>query len=187
VSATRIAVVIPIKSFTSAKSRLRDFLGDEVSSDLARDLAVAVIDASAPRARIIVCDDDAVERVATNRGAEALRTTSPGLNGALQEAYEHLESRFDVVVIAHADIARPDGLGEFVPIDGVTIVTDRHKLGTNVLALPTGTAYRFAFGDGSAARHEAEAARLLIPFEVITDSPWGLDVDGPEDLAAART
>jgi 2-phospho-L-lactate guanylyltransferase len=182
-----IAVVIPIKAFGSAKTRLRDFLGDEVASDLARDLAIAVIDAAAPRTCIVVCDDDEIAEVSMRRGAEPLRTETSGLNGSLQEAYGTLGERFDLVVIAHADIAEPSGLGTFEPDEGVTVVTDRHGLGTNVLALPTRTEYRFSFGDGSAARHVAEAARLDLACRVVTDSPWGLDIDGPEDLAAAQT
>jgi 2-phospho-L-lactate guanylyltransferase len=187
VSQRRVAVVIPIKAFDSAKSRLREFLDDEVASDLARDLARGVIEASAPRERLVVCEDDEVEELAGALGAEPVRSNATGLNDAVQEAYQRLSDRFDVIIVAHADIARPAGLGSFEPEDGVTIVTDRHRQGTNVLALPTGIGFRFAFGANSAARHDAEAMRLGVARRVVTDSPWGLDVDGPEDLAEART
>ena len=67
--------------------------------------------------------------------------------------------------------------------DGVTIVPDRRGDGTNVLALPTAAPFVFAYGTGSARRHQAEAERLGLPVRVVPDDALGWDIDTPDDLA----
>jgi 2-phospho-L-lactate guanylyltransferase len=64
----------------------------------------------------------------------------------------------------------------------VTLVPDRHGDGTNVVVLPAGCGFRFAYGPGSFARHRAEAARLGLAVEVVHDPHLGWDVDHPADL-----
>jgi len=71
---------------------------------------------------------------------------------------------------------------EFEPADGVTIVTDHHGTGTNVLTLPTGLDFHFSYGADSASAHHREAERLGCRVALVTDSPWRFDVDEPEDL-----
>ena len=66
--------------------------------------------------------------------------------------------------------------------DGVTLVPDRHDDGTNVASVPTGTGFRFAYGPGSFARHQAEADRLGLPLRVEREPRLGWDVDLPDDL-----
>jgi 2-phospho-L-lactate guanylyltransferase len=64
----------------------------------------------------------------------------------------------------------------------VTIVTDHHGTGTNVLALPTGLDFHFSYGANSASLHRREAERLGCPVTTVSDSPWRFDVDEPDDL-----
>jgi 2-phospho-L-lactate guanylyltransferase len=82
----------------------------------------------------------------------------------------------------HGDLRSPEGLGSFNPVEGITIVTDHHGRGTNVLALPTGLDFHFAYGSDSAQLHVLEAQRLGIDVTLIKDSPWRFDVDEPSDL-----
>jgi 2-phospho-L-lactate guanylyltransferase (CobY/MobA/RfbA family) len=67
----------------------------------------------------------------------------------------------------------------------VTIVPDRRDDGTNVLALPVGSGFRFAYGPGSSRRHAAEARRVGLPVRVVREPRRGWDVDVPDDLAYA--
>ncbi|HEY5120744.1 MAG TPA: hypothetical protein VII84_04130, partial [Acidimicrobiales bacterium] len=82
----------------------------------------------------------------------------------------------------HGDIRNPRGLSDFTPREGVTVVTDARRSGTNVLALPTGLDFTFHFGIASATAHEHEAKRLGIDVHVDFESPWRFDVDEPGDL-----
>ncbi len=175
-----VGVIVPLKSFARAKSRLRAVAGLDVDG-LVEELARAVIDAARPRETIVATDDDGVARWARGLGATVV-LAPPGLNAAVAAAYRALGDSVEVAVVAHGDLVDPVGLGDFHPEAGVTIVADHRGTGTTVLAVPAGVGYRFSFGASSRALHEREAARLGLAWRTITDSPWRFDVDEPSDL-----
>lgn len=175
------AIVVPIKRFDVAKERLRLGGVAEVTS-LARSLAAGVLTACAPRHVVVVSESKDVTDFAQERGAEVLELASTGLNGAVQRAYEALGTRFEYLILVHGDLRFPEGLGGFVFEPGITLVTDHHGEGTNVLALATGLDFHFQYGPGSLSRHVDEATRLGVEFRVIRDSPWRYDVDEASDL-----
>jgi 2-phospho-L-lactate guanylyltransferase len=179
-----LVVLVPIKRFSAAKSRLRDVLGDDEVEKLARSLAHAVLEATRPQRTLVVCDDDDVATFATERGAGVVRTSATTLNGAVAEAYRQMTPDV-LIVVVHADLSRPQGLGTFRPGSGVTIVTDHLATGTNVLALPGGLDFHFRYGSDSAHAHRDEAGRLGLACTLVTDSPWAFDVDEPHDLERA--
>jgi 2-phospho-L-lactate guanylyltransferase (CobY/MobA/RfbA family) len=174
-------VVIPVKSFDVAKDRLRR-AGVEDVSVLARDLALGVIDASAPRHIIILSESLDVTVFASEHGLEAIESDAVGLNGAVQHAYDVLGERYDQLIVAHGDLRYPLGLGTFTPAAGVTIVTDHRGTGTNVLVVPTRSHFTFFYGADSATQHRDEAERLGLSYTFVTDSPWRFDVDAPREL-----
>jgi len=178
---TRDAIVVPLKQFGLAKDRLRQAGSIDVTR-LAQELATGVIHASAPRHVVVLSECDEISAFAQALGAETWRSGAKDLNEAVQGAYEALAERFDRIIIVHGDLARPQGLGQFQPGPGITIVTDHHAQGTNVLALPTGLDFRFAYGTDSLRLHQAQAVRLGVDWRVIRDSPWRYDVDDPSDL-----
>ena len=175
-------VVVPLKSFASAKSRLRDAGTSDVTS-MAERLAHSVLQNCDPRPVFVVCESDDVERFATANGAGVIRSPHAGLNHAVSFAYHQLGTYCERVSIIHGDLRFPEGLGGFEPRGTITIVADRHGSGTNILSLPTGLSFRFQYGVGSALRHRYEAERLGIDVETLTDSPWRFDIDVPEDLS----
>jgi 2-phospho-L-lactate/phosphoenolpyruvate guanylyltransferase len=175
------AIVVPIKRFDVAKERLRLGGVADVTS-LARSLAAGVLDASAPRHIVVVSESEDVTQFAHELGVEVLELESTGLNGAVHGAYEALASRFEFLILVHGDLRFPEGLGTFAFGPGITVVTDHHGEGTNVMALPTGLDFHFQYGPGSRDRHVEEAKRLGVEFRVIRDSPWRYDVDEASDL-----
>jgi 2-phospho-L-lactate guanylyltransferase len=182
-------VLVPIKGFGTAKARLDGVLADADRAALARRLAATVLAAAAPLPVLVVCDDDEVAAFASGEGAGVLRQVAPGLNAAVTEGLAHLAERgVDRVVVAHADLPRAAGLVELALLaeqgagDAVVLVPDRHGDGTNVMSLPTGRGFTFAYGPGSFAAHRAEADRLDLPVVVVHDPDLGWDVDNPEDL-----
>ena len=62
------------------------------------------------------------------------------------------------------------------------MVPDRHRDGTNVLSLPTGTGFRFSYGPGSFPRHDTEARRHGLVVVTLDDPDLAWDVDLPADL-----
>jgi 2-phospho-L-lactate guanylyltransferase len=178
---TSDAFVIPLKRFDLAKERLR-VSGVASVAELARELATRVITSCAPRHIIVLSESDEISDFALALGCEVVRSDASDLNEAVQRAYGALQERYDRLVIVHGDLRHPEGLGSFDPGDGITIITDHHGRGTNILALPTGLDFHFSYGENSAPLHRREAERLGCHIEVVTDSPWRFDVDEPDDL-----
>jgi 2-phospho-L-lactate guanylyltransferase len=176
-------VLIPVKAFAQAKRRLAPVLDHEARAALARSMAEQVVRSAGSLPVAVVCDDEAVRRWATELGAEVIWTPALGLNGAVEAGVAHLAAAgIDRAVVAHADLPLATDLTWVARGDGVTLVPDRHGDGTNVASVPTAAGFRFAYGAGSCARHEAEARRLGLSVRVVTDERLGWDVDTPDDL-----
>jgi len=176
----RAAVVVPVKAFSRAKARLAPALDEAARAELARRMADRVLDAAGSLPVHVACDDDEVAAWARARGASVVWTEGLDLNGSVGAALAVVDA--DVVVVAHADLPRASDLTAAVVAEGVALVPDRRHDGTNVLCLPTGTAFELKYGPGSFARHRAEAARVGLRCAVLElpDLMW--DVDEPSDL-----
>ena len=184
----RAAVLVPIKGFGRAKGRLAEHLDHTERAELARRLAATVLSAADPLAVWVVCDDDEVELFADGHGARVVRHASQGLNDAVQHAVEVMAADgIDRVVVAHGDLPYARQLAWVADFDGVTLVPDRHDDGTNVICIPTGSGFTFAYGPGSFSRHLDHAAMIGLATRVVRDSALGLDIDTPADLATVDT
>lgn len=182
-AAPPIAVVVPVKDFTRAKVRLAEHLDARSRATLARDMAGIVLAAAAPLPVSVVCDDDDVRTWAESVGAEVIWTPGLGLDGAVQAGVDELGRRgVTTAVVAHSDLPLATSLAWVATTDGVTIVPDRRLDGTNVLAVPAASGFRFSYGAGSFERHRAEGLRLGLPVRVVRDARLGWDVDHPADL-----
>lgn len=179
----RSAVVVPVKSFALAKARLAPVLDEQARADLARHMAERVLRAAGSLPVTVACDDDEVAAWARSHGADVAWTPGTDLNGSVTAAVGALAaSGFDRVVVAHADLPKARDLAIVVGDDGVVAVPDRRRDGTNVISLPTGSGFVFAYGPGSFDRHRAEAARLGLGFIVVEAPDLQWDVDDPSDL-----
>jgi 2-phospho-L-lactate guanylyltransferase len=178
---TTEAIVVPLKQFDLAKDRLRRDAELDVTA-LAEELARGVIFKSRPHHVIVLSEHPDVSRFAISTGAEVWESEATNLNEAVQGAYRGLADRFERLIIVHGDLRRPEGLGDFVPEPGITVVTDHLGQGSNVLVIPTGLDFHFAYGPQSRFRHVDEAKNLGVEYRVVTDSPWRFDVDEASDL-----
>lgn len=185
---TSAAVVVPVKAFRAAKVRLAPALAPAARAALARELADVVVGAASPLPVVVVCDDDEVRDWAVAASAEVVWCPGRGLNGAVADGVASLADRgIERAVVAHSDLPLASSLAWVADFDGVTLVPDRRLDGTNVVAVPTGAGFEFAYGKGSFARHRAEAARCGLDVRVVEDAALGWDVDLPDDLAWPRT
>lgn len=180
----RAAVVVPIKAFGQAKVRLAEVLDPATRAELARAMAARVLRAADPLPVLVVCDDEEVRAWAERQGAEVLWTPGLGLNGAVEAGVSHLHGRgFHRAVVSHADLPLATDLAWVADFAGVTLVPDRHRDGSNVVSVPTGAGFRFAYGAASFAAHRAEAARLGLVARLVPDDRLGWDLDVAADLA----
>lgn len=179
------AVLVPVKAFGEAKQRLRDALDPPARHALAMAMAATVLQAAGELRTAVVCDDDEVRAWAESQGAEPIWTPGLGLNGAVEAGVAHLARRgVERVVVAHADLPLAVDLSWLADGDGVTLVPDRHRDGTNVACVPAAVGFAFAYGAGSFKAHRAEAVRLGLTVRLVPDLRLGWDVDVPGDLTA---
>lgn len=184
-SETTAAVLVPVKSFAVAKVRLAGVLAEPERARLARAMAERVVVAAAPLPCWCVCDDPEVRDWALGVGAQVDWTPGLGLNGAVQRATEHRRADgVTRVVVAHGDLPFAAGLSTLAEADAdeLVIVPDRRGTGSNVVSVPTGAGFRFAYGVGSFARHLAEAERCGLSVRVERSEHLGWDIDEPDDL-----
>ena len=168
---------MPVKSFSRAKLRLAPALPAAERAALARSMAERVVPCA------VVCDDPDVADWALAQGAGVVWQPGRGLNGAVQSGMERLAGAgVAQVVVAHADLPLATDVSWTARFPGVTLVPDRRGDGTNVACLSTSAGFRFAYGPGSFARHQAEARRLGLDLRVVREPRLAWDVDVPADL-----
>ena len=177
-----LAVLVPIKDFRRAKNRLSDRLGAAEREALARTMAHRVLTSASGLSIHVICDNDEVADWAKSEGTEVIWVEQQGLNPAITEAMDHVKDHFAHVIIAHADLPHAKSLDGIASPRTVSIVPDRHEQGTNVLSLPTGTSFKFHYGDGSLFRHMNEAIHQKLDLKVLQIPALQWDVDTPEDL-----
>ncbi len=178
-------VMMPLKAFSSAKTRLASVRTPFEREELARSLATGVLDALRGRQVVVVRgpDDGELDSWAAEHDV-AIVVAPPGLDQAAVIGRQHARQRqIGRIVVCHADLSRPSCLSAVLDRPGSFVVPDRHLDGTNVLALPSDSTFEFAYGPGSLKRHVDEAARLGIDLTIIGDTELGIDIDEPADLA----
>ena len=188
-SPSRLAIVVPLKGFATAKDRLSGALTPEARESLAQRLATRVLTVSCAIPHsvvIVVSDDDSLLEWSKAFGAIGVRQSRTGLNGAVSDARdEALRRGCEHVLITHGDLVDPTSLVELcASLDrgSVTLVSDRHCDGTNVLVLPAAIDFTTHYGKGSFQAHLDEASRRGYSVHVVDDARLALDVDEPADL-----
>ncbi len=180
-------MLVPVKAFRHAKVRLAPALSGAERVELARMMAGRVVAAARDLPAAVVCDDDEVSAWAATLGAEVIWRPGRGLNAAVADGVDELAATgFERVIVAHADLPHALDLTWVADFDGITLVPDRRDDGINVCCVPARSGFGFAYGPGSFARHQAEAARLGLALRVEREARLGWDVDTPDDLSGAE-
>lgn len=178
------AVLIPIRSFDDAKTRLAGVLSPADRRRLAMAMAERVVRAARGLPVFVVSDDADVLRWADRLGAEGLAPGVKGLNESITAAVSQLASSAEPparVIIAHADLPLADDL-RVVTGPGLAIAPDSDRDGSNVMSLPIDAAFTFHYGPGSFTAHRDEAERCGLEFTIVDEPSLALDVDDPGDL-----
>jgi 2-phospho-L-lactate guanylyltransferase len=192
VSGADWTAVIPVKSLSAAKSRLRGAVADARHEDLAlamvRDTVAAVVACSAVGAVLVVTDDPAAAVAVTALGARAVPDRpSAGLNAAMRWGADVAAGLAQRRAVLTGDLPalRPAELAAALAAAGPrrSFVADAAGTGTVLLTAGPGVPLDPHFGVGSAAAHAASLAQPLA-------GEWpGLrqDVDTADDLRTVLT
>ncbi|MCJ7710977.1 MAG: 2-phospho-L-lactate guanylyltransferase, partial [Chloroflexi bacterium] len=189
--AVSTAVVIPVRTFEGAKSRLGAVLDAEERRDLVERLLIRTVAAALATPGVVdvlvVSPDPEVLAVASAAGARSLTQRSRGLNPALQEARAAVEADrilvlpADLPTVIPSDIAALLAAGDAAGAPSVVLAPDRHGRGTNALLLDPPDAIDPAFGGDSRAGHAWLASSADIAFVEVAGL-LELDLDTPDDL-----
>ncbi len=192
----RTLAVLPVKRFELAKTRLGAALSVAQRRRLAQAMVADVLDAllAAPElaAVAVVTNERAVAELARDAGAEVLPDPrEAGQSAAATAGIAHaIAGGYARVLLVPGDCPALDGatlralLSAPAPPPAVTIVADRHGLGTNALLLAPPDAIEPGFGEGSFERHRERALASGAGWHVAALPALALDVDTPADLAA---
>lgn len=191
-------VIVPVKSFMHAKSRLAKVLDDAQRAALAyalvRDVLAELARVPGIQSVVVASSEPQVDALVRHHGYDLLRDMSgASLNDALSRAMVHVAgSPSDPVAVVCADLPLFDA-GEFqrmaavhaaAPTPALTIAPDHLGQGTNVRISPAGAALPCLYGPGSAVAHMQAAAARGLAVQVFESHSLSLDVDLPENLLA---
>ena len=193
----RTLAILPIKNLDHAKQRLAIALDPMPRRALVEamfsDTLVALRRSTALAEVIVVSSDSRAQRIAEGYGATVVEDTETGHSEAAILGIGFAVQRgADRVLLLPADcpLIEPGELDRLAtwatPERAVVVVPDRHGSGTNALLLQPPDVTAPAFGDGSHARHLANARAAGVAAETVQLASLALDIDTPDDLAAAR-
>lgn len=187
-----IAVIVPVKDFGTAKSRLSDVLSPEERAGLARamlaDVLAAVEGSSRINALYLVGHDAALIDIAAGRAGIIPETANRGYNEAIATACELLTVQSaDALLALPSDLplatsAEIDQLAAAFAAPIVRIAQARDQDGTNGLLIAPPDAIRTGFGPYSAARHGELARAAGCMVETLSPPGLAFDIDTPQDL-----
>lgn len=190
----KLVVLLPVKPFHLAKSRLRDVLSAKERKTFVREGLIHTLDIlkDVPevwRILVISADPHAWE-IALKYEVDIYEELEvPGLNESVacgqRWASEH---EADTVMVLPIDLPNLNAeclrskIAKLNGGAGMAIAPDRHLQGTNFLMVTPPDLIQTAYGEGSFERHCALAKQAGIEPTMIYCEDLALDIDSPEDL-----
>lgn len=192
-------VIIPVKPFVRAKSRLSEVLSPEERSQLAEGMLRHVLSVvrQVPHVAgtLVITRDSKAHSVARDLGAyTVMESGTPELNSALMRATQVVGSwKGSAVLILPADLPfiEPQDISALIhmgqTVNTVVIATDENRDGTNAMLVRPPGMIRYSYGPNSFQRHIDDAREQGATIKVYESPRLALDIDLPEDLAKYRS
>ena len=188
--------LIPVKRLEESKSRLLPQLPDARRQALTLAMLEDLIESLSRTSGIdriaVTTPDPLVAERARSAGAEVLMREEPGLNRALEDGRERLQTAADdgfLIVLGDVAGALPEDFSQLLEAaassqsPGVWLAPSSDG-GTSALLQRPAAAIPCCFGRNSARRHREAAVAADIPFFEIELASLTIDLDRPEDLEA---
>jgi 2-phospho-L-lactate guanylyltransferase len=189
-------VVVPVKAFARAKSRLGPIFDARTRERLARAMAQTILTELASirdlRGILVVSSEPQMREFCHEFDIDFLWDDGrKGLNEALSVAERHLNlAPGQPLAVVCADLpffrasefrqmaARHEQLGT----QGLTIAADQYQLGTNVRIATAINGIPYRYGPNSAALHFEEAKKQGIACQFYSSEALELDLDTPTNV-----
>jgi 2-phospho-L-lactate guanylyltransferase len=190
----RIRVIVPVKRFAVAKTRLAPVLNADERAELARRMFEDVIETVTACSDIfdgtlVITIDPVAAALAHRRDALVLGDVSEqGVNDALSRGLRYLDATVDGVIVVPSDIpqiARPalvESAAAIATGPAVALVRAADDGGTNLLAARPLGVIKPQFGPRSYEQHRRAAVRAGVAVRTLHLPALSLDIDRPEDL-----
>lgn len=188
--------LVPIKSFSSGKSRLSGHLSIDQRILLNRNLAEHTLftckSVQQIERLVVVSSGREMHRFAVKCGVEFVEEPQGGINAALEWASHFAQQRgAHSLLVLHSDLPslRAREIETIITNceeeGGICIVPDHHRTGTNALMMKPPGCIPFQFGEGSYVRHINAARDKNIPVNTLLLPSISFDLDTVEDLEFA--
>lgn len=183
-SRERHAVIIPLRSFKTGKSRLvLSSMNDR--KELISTIARYVIQATEAYPTFIMTRDPEVAAWAIQNNVGVIDERGSDLNDSLTDCSKLLENQGYkrlAIVLGDLPLISKCDIDDALLSDIVHIISDDRSSGTNVLAFGLPTPIKFAFGANSFLRHTSQLRDMELEFRVADKSVAGIDLDCNDDL-----
>ncbi len=186
--------IIPVKPFSSGKSRLAKVLTNNERTSLNRKLFLNTIYAikavETISAILVVSWDPEILMLAENYGCLTyMETSKSGLNAALDQATIYAvgqNTRKALILPSDLPHINTSTIIELINLLGtppeIIISPDKNGTGTNGIYIDPIGAFKFQFGSSSFEKHLAEAKNHHMRVKIFRSSEMECDLDSPEDL-----
>jgi len=194
-----IRAFVPLKHPACARQRLLEELTAKQRHSmyftLARRIITALRDVFLVRDTVIVTSSAEVEIFAGHLGVRVMhQVRDEGINAACEAALTSSSAigiTNALIVAGDLPLVCSESLTDLLQSAhlherGVTIVPDRHHVGTNALVCTPADAIRLRFGPNSFAAHLRTAQEHGLETRIFESGELALDIDEPEDLDAWR-
>jgi 2-phospho-L-lactate guanylyltransferase len=187
----RATIILPVKPFEDAKTRLAPILSTRQRADLSRRLYRHVLDVVVGLhefARCAVVSRSAkVLDIARQAGADGIVETGNGLNAAIEQGM--LAARQDrpiLALCADLPLLSADDVTAMLSQENcdIAIAADRAGQGTNGLFMARPGLIQPQFGIGSCRAHQRAAANAGLRCVIVRRPGLAADIDTPADVLA---
>ena len=193
----RLAIIVPMKPLSEAKSRLSATLDAPSRAALCLLMLRRVLRATHGHplihARYVVGGDDQVRRLAEEESASWVADAMGTLNAAVRlGAHTAWDRGADAVLVLPGDLAlvAPEDVAALINaswgLRRAAISAAARDGGTNALLTPRGMLVGPHFGPGSFQRHLAAMRAANVPVEVVDRPGLAFDLDTDVDLERLR-
>jgi 2-phospho-L-lactate guanylyltransferase len=191
----RIWVIVPVKRFSAAKTRLAAVLDAGERAELARRMFEDVLDALMPcrdilaGALVVTADPEAAALARRHSATVVPDTSDRGINAAISRAVQYVHSRDDDgLMVVPSDIpqvtrnAFAQAAATIATAPSLAIAAAAEDGGTNLFACRPVCAVAPHFGLASFNQHRRAALQAGVAVQTLCLPELSLDIDRPENL-----